>query len=578
MINISIAIIHMITIESKVKKLIEVRNLNKQFKMNIKYPGFKGAIKSFFSNKYTIKTAVDNISFNISDGEVVGYIGANGAGKSTTIKMMTGILTPTSGEIIVNGIIPYKDRQKNAKDIGVVFGQKTQLWWDLPLSETFTLLKDIYEVEDKEFKERMKFLNEVLELNDFILTPVRALSLGQRMRGDLAAALIHNPKVVYLDEPTIGLDVVVKDNVRKAIKKLNEKFGTTVILTTHDLSDIEELCNRIIIIDKGKMLYDGNLENLKEKYGYMSTVEIQTKRRIQLKEVEFIKNLDKENIDITIKANNLAIKFNKNNTSTTEITKSLMNKLDIVDFSINETKIEDIIMLAVTYYLWKGVYGSSPESIIKGFSLDEMIIYVLVSFITMLMTSVNIIYDISREVKDGSIAINLVRPVSYEKRMLFQSLGNIFYNFVTIFLISFTLVNILFYHYKGTLSLLNVLLYIISTMLGALINFYFSYSFGLLSFKITNMWGLSQIMNAIVNLISGALIPITFFPSIFQNIINLFPFSSLIYTPTMIYLGKLTGIELVKALSLQIIWIIILAALAKFMWGTLVKKLTILGG
>lgn len=333
----------MITIESKVKKLIEVRNLNKQFKMNIKYPGFKGAIKSFFSNKYTIKTAVDNISFNISDGEVVGYIGANGAGKSTTIKMMTGILTPTSGEIIVNGIIPYKDRQKNAKDIGVVFGQKTQLWWDLPLSETFTLLKDIYEVEDKEFKERMKFLNEVLELNDFILTPVRALSLGQRMRGDLAAALIHNPKVVYLDEPTIGLDVVVKDNVRKAIKKLNEKFGTTVILTTHDLSDIEELCNRIIIIDKGKMLYDGNLENLKEKYGYMSTVEIQTKRRIQLKEVEFIKNLDKENIDITIKANNLAIKFNKNNTSTTEITKSLMNKLDIVDFSINETKIEDIV-------------------------------------------------------------------------------------------------------------------------------------------------------------------------------------------------------------------------------------------
>lgn len=343
MINISIAIIHMITIESKVKKLIEVRNLNKQFKMNIKYPGFKGAIKSFFSNKYTIKTAVDNISFNISDGEVVGYIGANGAGKSTTIKMMTGILTPTSGEIIVNGIIPYKDRQKNAKDIGVVFGQKTQLWWDLPLSETFTLLKDIYEVEDKEFKERMKFLNEVLELNDFILTPVRALSLGQRMRGDLAAALIHNPKVVYLDEPTIGLDVVVKDNVRKAIKKLNEKFGTTVILTTHDLSDIEELCNRIIIIDKGKMLYDGNLENLKEKYGYMSTVEIQTKRRIQLKEVEFIKNLDKENIDITVKANNLAIKFNKNNTSTTEITKSLMNKLDIVDFSINETKIEDIV-------------------------------------------------------------------------------------------------------------------------------------------------------------------------------------------------------------------------------------------
>lgn len=323
--------------------MIEVKNLNKQFKMSKKYPGFKGAIKSFFSTEYTIKTAVDNINFNIQDGEVVGYIGANGAGKSTTIKMMTGILTPTSGQVLVNGVIPYENRQKNAKDIGVVFGQKTQLWWDLPLSETFTLLKDIYDVDDKSYKERMDFLNEILELDDFILRPVRTLSLGQRMRGDLAAALIHNPKVVYLDEPTIGLDVVVKDNVRKAIKKLNENYGTTVILTTHDLSDIQELCSRIIIIDAGKIIYDGGLNEIKEKFGYMTSIEVQTRSKADLKEVEFIKMLDEDNIELKADKNKLIVKFNKNNISTTDMTKQLMSRLDIIDFSIIETSIEDIV-------------------------------------------------------------------------------------------------------------------------------------------------------------------------------------------------------------------------------------------
>ena len=323
--------------------MIEVKNLKKQFKMSKKYPGFKGAIKSFFSTEYTIKTAVDNISFNIQDGEVVGYIGANGAGKSTTIKMMTGILTPTSGQILVNGVIPYENRQKNAKDIGVVFGQKTQLWWDLPLSETFTLLKDIYDVDDKSYNERMDFLNEILELDDFMLRPVRTLSLGQRMRGDLAAALIHNPKVVYLDEPTIGLDVVVKDNVRKAIKKLNENYGTTVILTTHDLNDIQELCSRIIIIDAGKIIYDGGLNEIKERFGYMTSIEVQTRSKTDLKEVEFIRKLDEDNIELKEDKNKLIVKFNKNNISTTDMTKQLMSRLDIIDFSIIETSIEDIV-------------------------------------------------------------------------------------------------------------------------------------------------------------------------------------------------------------------------------------------
>lgn len=323
--------------------MIEVKNLRKEFKMNKKYPGFKGAIKSFFSREYTVKTAVDDISFKIDEGEIVGYIGENGAGKSTTIKMMTGILTPTSGEVLVNERVPYEDRQKNAKDIGVVFGQKTQLWWDLPLSETFSLLRDIYEVDEKDFQERMNFLNEILDLEPFMLSPVRTLSLGQRMRADLAAAFIHNPKIIYLDEPTIGLDVVVKDNVRKAIKKINEDFGTTIILTTHDLNDIEELCNRIIIIDSGKLIYDGGLQEIKEMYGYMTNIEVQLKKEIDLKEVEFIKALDYENIELSIKENKLIVTFNKNNVSTTDIIGALMGKFEVVDFSVNETTVEEIV-------------------------------------------------------------------------------------------------------------------------------------------------------------------------------------------------------------------------------------------
>lgn len=238
----------------------------------------------------------------------------------------------------------------------------------------------------------------------------------------------------------------------------------------------------------------------------------------------------------------------------------------------------EFMMLATSYYLWRAIYKSTSNTAINGFSLNEMIIYVLMSFLTSLMISVDISYDISKEVKDGSIAINLIKPISYEKRMMFQAFGNVMYNFVVIFILGFIAINILFYKYTASLSVINILLYIISTIFGILINFYFSYTFGLLSFKITNMWGLSQIMQSIVQLLSGALIPIVFFPRIVQKLITFLPFSSTIYTPTMIYLGKLTGISLIKALFIQIIWIVILAIIAKLMWNTLVKKLTILGG
>ena len=322
--------------------MIKVENLSKEFKISKKYPGFKGALRSFFSTEYTIKKAVDDISFEINDGEIVGYIGANGAGKSTTIKMMTGILTPSSGRIIVDGVIPYENREKNAKNIGVVFGQKTQLWWDLPVSETFPLLKDIYGVSDEDYEERMNYFKEILGLDEFFLSPVRTLSLGQRMRADLAAALIHNPKIIYLDEPTIGLDVVVKESVRKAIKDINEKYGTTIILTTHDLNDIEELCNRIIIIDSGKKIYDGELEGVKEQFGYLTTIEIQLKDKSNIEKINF-KRFKDDDFKLDMKGSKINITFNKNNVSSADIIGEVMKKSKVIDFNIKETSIEDIV-------------------------------------------------------------------------------------------------------------------------------------------------------------------------------------------------------------------------------------------
>ena len=327
--------------------MIELKNVSKEFVSAKKYPGFKGAIKGLFSNEKVSKKAVDDISFIIEKGEIVGYIGSNGAGKSTTIKMMTGILNPTKGECLVDGINPNKNRKENAQNIGVVFGQRTQLWWDLPLSESFTILKEIYDVSDKDYEERMEFLNRVLELHEFFDRPVRTLSLGQRMRADLGAALLHNPKVLYLDEPTIGLDLVVKDNIRKAIREINEKYRTTVILTTHDIEDIEELCNRIIIIDEGKKIYDGSLEHLKDSYGTNRKISMEVKKPEALKKLNLEKALGvkKEDFSTQLDAENniFTITFDKHKIHVPQILAAVMEVCEVTDIKLQETELAEIV-------------------------------------------------------------------------------------------------------------------------------------------------------------------------------------------------------------------------------------------
>ena len=325
--------------------MIEVKNVSKEFKKIIKEPGLKGSVKSLFHKKQEIVKAVDDISFTVEKGEILGFIGPTGAGKSTAIKMLTGILTPTSGEIMINGQIPYKNRKKYVKEIGVVFGQRTQLWWDLPLSETFTVLKEIYQIEDKAFKNRMDFLNQVLDLEPFIKSPVRTLSLGQRMRADIAASMIHNPKVLFLDEPTIGLDVVVKDNIRKAITEINQNEKTTIILTTHDISDIELLCKRIVMIDKGKKVYDGALDKMKEKYGKMREIHINLKSTEDMNKLAFAEKFDllEDDLEVKLEGKKATVKFNSSKAQVSDMLSYILATITVKDIAVSEADIEEII-------------------------------------------------------------------------------------------------------------------------------------------------------------------------------------------------------------------------------------------
>lgn len=325
--------------------MIYVNHLRKEFKKTIKEPGLKGSIKSLFKPNNEIIKAVDGISFHVPKGEMLGFIGPNGAGKSTVIKMLTGILTPTSGTCEINGQIPQKNRQKYVKEIGVVFGQRTQLWWDLALRETYSVLKEIYDVPDKEYKERMAFLNEVLELDEFITSPVRTLSLGQRMRADIAASLLHNPKVLFLDEPTIGLDVVVKDNIRNAIQKINAEEGTTVILTTHDLADIELLCKRIVMIDKGKKVFDGEISELKHEFGQMRDLHFELLNAQDIAKLNYIEDLkaDSDDIIVSNEGAGVSVRFDSDVIPVEQMLSYTLSKVHVKDINLKDADIEEII-------------------------------------------------------------------------------------------------------------------------------------------------------------------------------------------------------------------------------------------
>ncbi|RGY85507.1 ATP-binding cassette domain-containing protein [Streptococcus anginosus] len=319
---------------------VEVSNLTKIFSKTLKEPGLKGAFHSFIHPEKQTFVAVKDLSFEVPQGQILGFIGANGAGKSTTIKMLTGILKPTSGFCRINGKVPQENRQDYVKDIGVVFGQRTQLWWDLALQETYLVLKEIYEVPDAVFQKRMDFLNEVLDLKEFIRDPVRTLSLGQRMRADIAASLLHCPKVLFLDEPTIGLDVAVKDNIRRAIKQINQEEETTILLTTHDLSDIEQLCDRIFMIDRGQEVFDGTINQLKANFGKMKTLSFELRPGQDHISSRFLGLPD---IHVVRQELLLNIQYDSSRYQTADIIQQTLSDFAVRDLKMTDADIEDII-------------------------------------------------------------------------------------------------------------------------------------------------------------------------------------------------------------------------------------------
>ncbi|MBV9718577.1 MAG: ATP-binding cassette domain-containing protein [Candidatus Eremiobacteraeota bacterium] len=299
-------------------------------------PGTLGALRSFFSREYEDRVAVDDVTFALEPGELVGYIGPNGAGKSTTIKMLTGILVPTSGEVRVAGLVPWKQRKENARNIGVMFGQRSQLYWDLPLEESFELLRAIYGVPLEQYRRNRNEFVEILEMGSFLRTPVRQLSLGQRMRGDFAAALLHSPKIVYLDEPTIGLDVVAKEAIREFIARINAERGATIVLTTHDLADVERLCRRIVLIDNGTLIYDGDIERIKSEYGRFRTLVVRFSEPIEHPKLDGAQLAGVDN-------SSARFRFDRNLQRADLLVRQASERYRVEDVSLEEPDLEAII-------------------------------------------------------------------------------------------------------------------------------------------------------------------------------------------------------------------------------------------
>jgi ABC-2 type transport system ATP-binding protein len=319
--------------------MIEVENLQKRFWIRQHYQGLVGAFRNLVTRTGREVRAVDGISFRVAAGEMVGYIGPNGAGKSTTIKMLTGILVPSGGQVTVAGLVPWQQRRALARRIGVVFGQRTQLWWDLPFIESLALLRHIYRMPAARFAANLRVLRDLLDLDGFLDTPVRQLSLGQRMRGDLAAALLHDPEILYLDEPTIGLDVVAKQRIRDFLRHLNQERNLTVLLTTHDMTDIAQLCQRMLLIDHGQLLYDGAVAAIRDRFGVERTLVV------DLAEDETPDGLLTVGPAVQVRADGPRrwLRFRRHEITAAELIAAVSARYRVRDLTIEEPEIEGIV-------------------------------------------------------------------------------------------------------------------------------------------------------------------------------------------------------------------------------------------
>ncbi len=320
--------------------IIQATHLEKEFRRPKRIAGPLGGLRTLFTREYETTRAVDDVSFSIEQGELVGYLGSNGAGKSTTIKMLSGILVPSGGTVEVAGLVPWEHRERNALNIGVVFGQRTQLWWDLPLEDSLRIIGKLYRVDDERYRRNLNELEELLDLRPFLKTPVRQLSLGQRMRGDLAAAMLYEPKILYLDEPTIGLDVVAKERMRSFVERINRERGTTIMLTTHDLADVERLCKRIIFIDKGRVLFDGAVAELKRRYAPYRELNVTLAPNGATEDVPF--EMPGAEI-VSHEQARLVVRFDPEQVPATDVISAVVGRFPVSDIAIVEPALEGVV-------------------------------------------------------------------------------------------------------------------------------------------------------------------------------------------------------------------------------------------
>jgi len=321
--------------------MIEVKNLTKSYNVYDRREGLRGSIKDLFNPRYKTIEALKDVSFNVNAGEILGYIGTNGAGKSTTIKLLSGILTPTSGEVKINGLVPSKERRRNAYNISVVFGQRTQLSWDLAVHESYELIKNIYDVPQDKFNEKLSWINKMIDFNPLMHSPVRKLSLGQRTLCDIVASFIHSPKVIFLDEPTIGLDIFVKEQVHTLMKKANQEFGTTFVITTHDMNDIEKLCNRIILINKGELIFNGSKNDINELYGSECMVSFESE---DIFLHNYVQSVIPNNVKWKIDSHKLELNFNPNEVNIKSLIEKVIGSFNsITDINVEKTSLEYLI-------------------------------------------------------------------------------------------------------------------------------------------------------------------------------------------------------------------------------------------
>lgn len=330
--------------------IISMSHVDKTFKVLKRREGIKGSIRDLFSREHTMLHAVKDVSLEIMPGEMVGYLGPNGAGKSTTIKMMTGVLEPTGGEILVNGRVPYENRAKNAQDIGVVFGQRSQLWWSLPVIESFKILKDIYRIPEQVYKDNLEYYDAIIGAGELYHKTVREMSLGQRTLCDILAAFLYNPRVVFMDEPTIGLDVSMKGKIRTLVSNLNQNMGTTVVLTTHDMGDVDALCKRIVIIDKGTVIYDNKIEHLRKYFGAYRTIKFAFKEEKEIKqqaaELQQLLGEKFKGADLLLVGEEehwITLLFNEEEVPMMELLQYVLGKKEVVDMNLQEISTERVI-------------------------------------------------------------------------------------------------------------------------------------------------------------------------------------------------------------------------------------------